>query len=83
MHQYLPKPEIRLSVCLLSIDKCPAAGIRNNGYEGACMNFKFDLLIDGALVKGANKLDVINPATGEVFRLATPTLIMSASRARQ
>lgn len=31
------------------------------------MNFKFDLLIDGALVKGANKLDVINPATGEVF----------------
>jgi hypothetical protein len=47
------------------------------------MNFKFDLLIDGALLKGANKLDVINPATGEVFRLATPTLIMSASRARQ
>jgi acyl-CoA reductase-like NAD-dependent aldehyde dehydrogenase len=27
----------------------------------------FDLLIDGRLVAGASKLDVINPATGQVF----------------
>jgi acyl-CoA reductase-like NAD-dependent aldehyde dehydrogenase len=31
------------------------------------MSHEFKLLIDGALVSGANTLDVINPATGEVF----------------